>query len=423
MEPISVFSQLLLGGIATGIVCYTFGADVLAAASKGTVRHGPEGQHAVALTFDDGPDPVFTPRILDILDEFGAHATFFIIGKRAAQHPEIIRSIASAGHELGNHTYGHRPLWLLPPRQTRAQIDRATQVLTTILGRPPRFFRPPWGRLNWAAARHSMRVQQPPVLWSLRPEGWLPLARPETIARHVAQRLHPGAIIDLHDGGGLWHTPAHTVPALQAILELVRERGLRCLTLSELLAEGPTCADGAYLPCGVWDWYEWAWNAWHHVERLGQDTILTLEPAIHSGPDLRLRDGTGIQPGAQVGELHLDRCRVAHLHRTIPPHCLGLGLRRELERTLQQLARMVIEHPRHGEMQAFRSTTLFWKEAGRLGFEACAQDIGWHLWLVSWYQRRILARDRPLGRRRLHRRHWEARTIWLSRQELLRRYS
>jgi hypothetical protein len=261
------------------------------------------------------------------------------------------------------------------------------------------------------------------VLWSLQPEGWLPLARPETIVHNVAQRLHPGAIIDLHDGGGLWKTPAHTVAALPALLGLLRERGYRCLTLSDLLTEGPTGCRYAFPPCGVWDWYERAWNAMLGVESLGQDTILALGPALHYGPDLILRDGTMIRSGAQVGELHLDRRRVAHLHRTIPPHCLGLSLRRELERTLQQLARRVIEYPRPYEFQAFRSTTLFWREAGRLGFEVCARDVGWHLGFLGWYQRMLLARDHPLGRRRLHGRRWEARTIWLSHQELLRRYS
>ena len=276
--------------------------------------------------------------------------------------------------------------------------------------------------MNWEAVRHSTHVQQPPVLWSLRPEGWLPLARPETIVRNVAQRLHPGEIINLHDGGGLWHTPPRTLAALPSILGLLRERGYRCLTLSELLTKEPMDCRHAVVPCDVWDWYERAWCACHRVESLGRDAILAVEPALHAGPALSLRDGTTIPAGAQLGELHFDRKRVAHLHRTVPPHRLGLSLRRELERTLQQLAWMVIETPRYDGFQAFRGTTLFWREAGQLGFEMCTRDPGWTLGFLSWYQRMLLARDHPLGRRRLHGRRWEARTIWLSRRELLRRY-
>jgi peptidoglycan/xylan/chitin deacetylase (PgdA/CDA1 family) len=369
----------------------------------------------VALTFDDGPDPVFTPRILDILAQFGARATFFVIGKWAEQHPQIIRAIADAGHEVGNHTYGHRPLWLLPPHQTRQEIDRCAHVLTAILGEPPRYFRPPWGRLNLEAVRHSARVQQQQVLWSLRSEGWWPLAKPETIVRIVARGLHPGAIIDLHDGGGLAHTPA--------LLRLMRERGYRYLTLSELLTEGPTAPSHITLPSRVWDWYEWAWNARFGIEKLDRDTILTLGSAIHYGPDLTLRDGTMIHPGTQVGEFHLDRARVAHLHRTVAQRHLGLALRRELAGALQRCAQLVVEQPHYHQLEAFRSTTLFWREATRLGFEVCASDMGWHLGFLSWYQRMLLARDHPLGCRRLQGRRWEARTIWLSRQELLRRYA
>src|ERR671914_2697681 len=87
MEAISVFSHMLLAGMSTAAALYTIGADLLATEGKGTVRRGPADRHAVALTFDDGPDPVFTPRILDILAQFDARATFFVIGKQAERHP------------------------------------------------------------------------------------------------------------------------------------------------------------------------------------------------------------------------------------------------------------------------------------------------------------------------------------------------
>ncbi len=423
MDPISHVGQILLGVVGTGVALYTIGADLLATDVKETGRRGPANQDGVALTFDDGPDPIFTPRILDILAQFDARATFFVIGKRAEQHPEIIRAIAGAGHEIGNHTYTHRPLWLLPPRQTRQEIDRCTHVLTTILGEPPRYFRPPWGQSNLAAVRHSARVRQQRVLWSLRGEGWMPLARPERIVRMVARRLHAGAIINLHDGGGFPQTPARLVAALPGLLMLLQERGYRSLTLSELLPKWPAASFSARLRKRVWDRYECAWNTWFGINRLGQETILTLGPAIHYGPDLILRDGTMIHPGAQVGELHLDRARVTHLHRTATQRRLGFALRHELEETLQRLAQQVIAQPQYHPLEAFRSTTLFWKEATRLGFEVCEQDIGWHEVLVGWYQRLLLARDHPLGRHRLRGRRWKARTIWLSRRELLRRYA
>jgi peptidoglycan/xylan/chitin deacetylase (PgdA/CDA1 family) len=376
----------------------------------------------VALTFDDGPDPRCTPRILEILAQFRARATFFVIGRKAERYPSIVRAIVQAGHEVGSHTYGHRPLWLLSPAQTREEIERGAQALTTLLGERPRYFRPPWGRLNLAAIRHSRRLGQCQVLWSLRAEGWLPLASPARIVDTVARRLHPGAIIGLHDGGGLWGAPARTEAALPGVLALLQARGYRCLRLSDLLAAPPPTATRVPSLNRLWDCYERVWNAWYGVERLGHEAILALGPAVHYGPDIILRDGTMVHPGAQVGELHLDRLRLADLHHTVSPRALGMMLRHEIEHTLQKLAQLVVAQSRYERLEAFRSTTLFWREARHLGFEVDSRDSGWHLGLIGRYQRLLLARDHPLGRRRLQGKRWVARTIWLSRRELLRRY-
>jgi peptidoglycan-N-acetylglucosamine deacetylase len=301
-------------------------------------------------------------------------------------------------------------------------VEQLPPVLTSILGNPPRYFRPPWGHSNLAAVQHCTAIQQRRVLWSLRGEGWLACAKPEMIVHTIAQRLHPGAIIDLHDGAGFARTPARLVAALPGLLKLIQEHGFRCLPLSELLPQGLQTPDRS-LRSRVWDHYEWAWNTWFGVKKIDETTILTLAPAIHHGPDLVLHDGTMIHPGTQVGELHFDRDRVTHLHRTVTQRHVGLVLRRELTRTLQRLAQMVTEHPAYRRLEAFRSTTMFSKEATRLGVEVSEQDQGWHYALLSWYQQMLLVREHPLGRRRLHGKRWEARTIWLSRQELLRRYA
>ena len=243
------------------------------------------------------------------------------------------------------------------------------------------------------------------------------------IVRIMVRRLHPGAIIDLHDGGGFARTPERLVAALPGLLQLLQEHGYRSLTLSELLSPRPAPSFSATLSSYVWDRYKRAWNRWFGINNLAQETILTLGPAMYYGPDLVLHDGTMIHSGMWLGELHLDRARVAHLHRTVPQHRLGFVLRREREDTLHRLAQRVIEHPDDHQMEAFRSTTLFWKEATHLGFEVCGSDIGWHHVLLGWYQRLLLVRDHPLGRHRLRGRRWEARTIWLSRRELLRHYA
>ncbi len=104
-------AALILSAAGVGGLAYTLGAHLIASAGIGTVHRGPASRRAVALTFDDGPDPIHTPRILDTLAQYHARATFFIVGERAQKHPEIVRAIAAGQHEIGNHTFTHPHLW------------------------------------------------------------------------------------------------------------------------------------------------------------------------------------------------------------------------------------------------------------------------------------------------------------------------
>lgn len=198
------------------------------------LRRGPRTRPAVALTFDDGPDPVWTPRVLDLLARQAVRATFFLVGARAARHPEVVRAIAAGGHELANHSWSHRSLWLLGPRRTAEEIGRAHDLLADLTGRPPRFFRPPWGMLNAAMFGALRRHGERCVLWSVQPEGLR--ARPAAAqARFVLDRAHAGAIVDLHDAEGLPGAPARLAAALPGMIDGLRARGYRLATVSELL--------------------------------------------------------------------------------------------------------------------------------------------------------------------------------------------
>jgi peptidoglycan/xylan/chitin deacetylase (PgdA/CDA1 family) len=100
-------------------------------------RRGPTGRRRVALTFDDGPDPEATPRLLRLLEQRDVRATFFLIGERAARHPQLVQAIAAGGHEVGNHTWRHRNAWLLSPGAAAREIVEGARILAGILGLPP----------------------------------------------------------------------------------------------------------------------------------------------------------------------------------------------------------------------------------------------------------------------------------------------
>lgn len=198
------------------------------------VWRGPRHPRRITLTFDDGPDPEWTPRVLDTLAAAAVRATFFLVGERAARAPALVRALAAAGHEIGNHSWSHRSPWLAGPWRTGEEIGRAHALLADLGGRAPRHFRPPWGMVNAAMFPALRRWDERCVFWSIQPEG-LRRQPPSRQAAHVLARAHPGAIVDLHDAQGLAGAPARMHAALPAMIEGLREAGYDLVTVAELL--------------------------------------------------------------------------------------------------------------------------------------------------------------------------------------------
>ncbi len=182
----------------------------------------------VALTFDDGPHPLSTPRFLDVLDRLGVRATFFLLGRWAARTPGLVREIVAAGHEVGLHGYDHRCLLARGPHGTRADLTRGRDLIGELTGQPVRWYRPPYGVLTGAALDSSHRLGLTPVLWTAWGEDWIPRATPDSVYRTVLSDLAGGGTVLLHDSDvtstpGSWRATLGAVPALVAAC---RERGL-----------------------------------------------------------------------------------------------------------------------------------------------------------------------------------------------------
>jgi peptidoglycan/xylan/chitin deacetylase (PgdA/CDA1 family) len=194
----------------------------------------PPGRKRVALTFDDGPHPQVTPRILDILAQHGARATFFVLGERALQQPEIVQRIVREGHAIGNHSYDHRALAFISRDAIASDLAMAQQNIGVVSGRPATWFRPPYGLRDHRvlAAAESLGMQT--ALWSHSPRDWQDPSPVELRERMAS--APDGAIVLLHDGdaGGAAGRP-NTAEALPGILADLAARGLRPVTLDELL--------------------------------------------------------------------------------------------------------------------------------------------------------------------------------------------
>jgi peptidoglycan/xylan/chitin deacetylase (PgdA/CDA1 family) len=224
-------TPLALGGAAALWVGYAWGAHALTLAAT---WHGPRHARRIALTFDDGPDPTWTPRIAEALAARGVRATFFVVGQRAHGHPRALRAVAEAGHEIASHGWSHTSLWFCGPRRTADEVLRTQDRLAQLTGRAPRFFRPPWGMVNAALFGVLRRAGLTCVFWSIQPEGLRPRAG-QAQAAHVIARAHPGAIVDLHDADGVPGAPERLAAALPAIVDGLRERGYALTTVGELL--------------------------------------------------------------------------------------------------------------------------------------------------------------------------------------------
>lgn len=198
------------------------------------VSHLQTDEPIVALTFDDGPDPVFTPQILDVLEAHGARATFFVLGERANRYPDLIRRMHREGHTVGTHTQNHRVRFHFgSAAYVQREIEEAVATVTSILNVRPRLFRPPQGlRTPFFVSGWRRTSGLTCVTWSVRGLDSLPTTARAIVSR-IENHLEPGAIVTLHDGTGLGggHDREPTLEALAAILSECQTRGLRCVPL------------------------------------------------------------------------------------------------------------------------------------------------------------------------------------------------
>lgn len=186
---------------------------------------GDQPLKVCALTFDDGPDAEYTAQVLGILDSYGIKATFFVIGKNVAEHPELVRALVRSGHEIGNHSYSH------PDMSRQGQADRLSQLTSTndalaTLGIKPQWFRPPFGHYSRALVDQARSQGMETILWSVDTKDWT-LPGAQTITQCALNQVCPGAVILMHS------TNEQTVAALPAIIEGLAGRGYVFATMSQ----------------------------------------------------------------------------------------------------------------------------------------------------------------------------------------------
>ncbi|MGD8192140.1 polysaccharide deacetylase family protein [Brevibacillus ginsengisoli] len=215
-------------------------ADPLLAAKKGRkyyesrkeiVWEVPTKDKVIALTFDDGPDPHYTPQLAALLKQYNAKATFFVVGSRVKKFPNIVRALSKDGHEIGNHTQNHPDLRRISSIKLEEEISKANQTIRTVTGNTPSLFRPPGGYYSESLVHVAKKMDNLVIMWSWHQDtrDW---SNPgvKKIVNKVLTNARNGDIVLFHDNGG-----RQTVEAIKKILPELHQKGYQFVTVSDLL--------------------------------------------------------------------------------------------------------------------------------------------------------------------------------------------
>ena len=237
LESLLMLLPLLGAGAVVGAGVAAYQAMAPTAQCFGRTFTGlPHGSRQLALTYDDGPNDPHTLRLLEVLAEHGAHATFFLIGRFVERRPDIARAIAQQGHAIGNHTWSHPRLIFRGKAETRWQLERCQWAIENATGIAPRLFRPPFGGRRPGTLGIARSLGLEPIMWNVAGRDWkAPLA--VRIADRVSRRIRGGDVILLHDGGhrGMGADRAQTVLATEALLARWQVEGYEFVSVPEMM--------------------------------------------------------------------------------------------------------------------------------------------------------------------------------------------
>jgi peptidoglycan/xylan/chitin deacetylase (PgdA/CDA1 family) len=187
----------------------------------------------IALTFDDGPNPYYTPLILDILKKYNVKATFFCIGRQVAAYPTLVKQEYMAGHLIGNHSWSHPDMALLAPANINLQLVSTSNAIQEATGVRPIYFRPPYGIMSVPVLTQAYHLGLTTVIWNDEARDWQ-LPGMNVIVERILGLARNGAIVLLHDGGG---NRSQTVAALPYIIKGLRARGFQLVTIAQMMQD------------------------------------------------------------------------------------------------------------------------------------------------------------------------------------------
>ncbi len=195
-----------------------------------------ESSEKIAFTFDDGPNPVYTPQLLDLLKINNIKATFFVVGSKSEKYPEVIARIHSEGHLIGMHNYVHKSNWVMAPWTLRRHLRMTASIIEKITGDRPIYYRPPWGLVT--LFDFLLMKQYKIIHWSVMAEDWRSQGGSEKVKSRLLQKIKKGDVILLHDSGETMgadeDAPLNTIHALKEVFKELSRQGMTYARIDEL---------------------------------------------------------------------------------------------------------------------------------------------------------------------------------------------
>lgn len=384
-----------------GLITRIFGFRVF---RKGT------GSHEFALTFDDGPDPVYTPLLLDLLKQYEMKATFFLVGSHAEKHPDVVRRIYAEGHLIGIHNYIHKSNWLMRPKTVRMQLKRTDDIIYEMTGEHPTFYRPPWGIVNLFdfAKNSGYRI----VLWSSMFGDWRSKTGSDKLASRMLRKLKAGEVMLLHDCGNTMganpEAPAQMLIALEQVLEEAKRRNLKSIRIDDMIKQERKSKNAQVsivkrFVVSLWLLWEKAFHLMFRLETVSpKDPMLHFRARAYQGKAVILEDGARLEKGDQVLELHFDNKKLFHIgSRSRSEMQLAIQMIRAVQKDLPTLANMVLERPEYVDVKGLYGVTMISRGPEQFGFQVQDLPSGWFASSTRIYLKVLLSVIHPKGQSRL----------------------
>ncbi|MGQ7887538.1 polysaccharide deacetylase family protein [Paenibacillus sp. WC2504] len=419
----SIFIVLLLYTILPTLTVRLLGLWVY---KKKVTRDG------IALTFDDGPDPDFTPQLLDLLSKYQINATFFVLGSKAEKYPDIILRIHHEGHLVGIHNYVHWTNALMTPRKVRKQLKDSVEAIEKIIGVTPIYYRPPWGIINVFDLFLVKRFRL--VFWSLMVKDWRSKGGTERIKSKLLAKLQSNHIIVLHDSGQTFganrDAPQYMLAALEAFLEICKQRMVIFLpidTYLDLLQFKKRAASRLTKKFLIFIWLKWE-RVFHwlfNIRPIDVDNqIFYSRVCKYHGKTIHLGSGEELISGDLVIELHFNNEK---LHQLITESDSMFQLAIQMKQAVKSFLPTLTQHVHFipEKVKAIYGITMIHRGSKQLGFTVTELPSGLFSRLTQFYLKLLLYVLHPNGRDRLKMKSelLSPRIATISTQELYKKYA